>query len=110
MKRIPFGRSVQEIAGRLIATRLALGLNQRQLCERSGVATNTYNQWEKVRGRPDLDGALSLCDEFGLTLDWIYRGDPSRLPHDLATKIAAEPSELRRARGAEIIQMRPKEG
>lgn len=80
-------RSVDAIAARLVATRGALGLNQRQLCERVGLATNTYNQWEKAKGRPDLDGALLLCDKLGLTLDWIYRGDESRLPHELAVKL-----------------------
>ena len=82
-------RTVEAIARRLIATRHALGLNQRQLCERAGVAPNTYNQWERAKGRPDIDGALLLCDAFGLTLDWIYRGEMSALPHGIAVKLRA---------------------
>lgn len=79
--------SVEAIAARLLATREALNLNQRQLCERTGIAPNTYNQWEKAKGRPDLDGALVLCEKLGLSLDWIYRGDESRLPHEIAVKL-----------------------
>lgn len=95
-------RSIEAIAARLVATREALGLNQRQLCERADLAPNTYNQWERARGRPDLDGALALCEAFGLSLDWIYRGDESRLSHELAVKIRARtavPPAPRRAKG-----------
>jgi transcriptional regulator with XRE-family HTH domain len=95
----PDARSVEAIASRLVATREALGLNQTRLCERAGIATNTYNQWEKAKGRPDLDGAFLLCDAFGLSLDWIYRGDESRLPHDIAMKLRGPPPPRRIAKG-----------
>lgn len=35
----------------------------------------------------DIEAAILLCDRFDLTLDWIYRGDPSGLPHRLATEL-----------------------
>jgi hypothetical protein len=35
-----------------------------------------------------IDAAHRLCDEYGVTLDWLYRGDRSRLPHHLAIDIA----------------------
>jgi transcriptional regulator with XRE-family HTH domain len=80
-------RSFAAIARRLAATRRALGLNQRQLCKLTGLATNQYNQWEKAVGRPSIDGAIVLCDALGLTLDWIYLGVASGLPLELAEKI-----------------------
>ncbi len=87
-------RSVSAIASRLILTRKALGLNQLQFGKRAGIPDNTYNQYEKARGRPSLDFAFRLCDTYGLTLDWIYFGDPSKLPYDLAMAIAeAEKAE-----------------
>lgn len=85
-------RSVDEIALRLYQTRQALGLSQVELCARAGIATNTYNQWEKAKGRPELDKAVQLCDAFDLTLDWIYLGDASGLRHDLAVKIQRKAS------------------
>lgn len=85
-------RSVAAIAARLIATREALGLNQAAFCTEAGIARNTYNQWEKAINRPQLDYAIQLCEKFGLTLDWIYRGIPSRLPHDIAMQLAAAES------------------
>lgn len=81
------GTAIDAIAGRLRATREALGLNQTEFCARAGVARNTYNQWEKGKGRPDIDGAMALCRAFRITLDWIYFGDPSKLPNDIASKL-----------------------
>lgn len=76
---VPHPRSITAIAERLVRTRMALGLNQTQLCARAGLAKNTYNQWEGAHGRPGLDYAIQLCDAFDLTLDWIYLGHESCL-------------------------------
>lgn len=95
----PHPSSNAEISRRLVATREALGIGQAELCRRTGIRTNTYNQWEGGF-RPGLDGALALCAALGYTLDWIYRGDPSGLPERLATRlrlgIAPVPSRPRR--------------
>lgn len=80
-------RSVPAIAERLRMTREALGLSQTQLCQRAGLATNTYNQWEHAKGRPGLDHAIALCDAIGLSLDWIYLGDPAALSYSVASKL-----------------------
>lgn len=32
---------------------------------------------------------MKLCDEYSLTLDWIYRGDPSGLPYRMWDKTRA---------------------
>lgn len=74
------GEDLDAIALRLRATRGALGLKQSSFCTQAGIAANTYNQWEMAKIRPSLDGAILLCRTYALTLDWIYRGDPSGLP------------------------------
>ena len=76
---------IDHIARRLVQTRLSLGLSQAEFGRRAGIAANTLNQWERAKGRPGLDQALLLCEAFGLTLDWIYRGDPSGLPFRIAS-------------------------
>jgi transcriptional regulator with XRE-family HTH domain len=78
---------IQEIAKRLIDTRGALGYSQAELFKSAGIRTNTYNQWEMAKGRPQLDEALKLCTRLGYTLDWIYRGDPSGLPYRITSKL-----------------------
>ncbi len=35
-----------------------------------------------------IEAALRICDEYGLSLDWFYRDDRSRLPHHLPVAIA----------------------
>ena len=42
-----------------------------------------------------IEAAQRICDEYGVTLDWLYRGDRSKLPHHLAIDIARiEAAEL----------------
>lgn len=81
-------RSIEEIGKRLKALRMAVsGDNQADFCRRLGIATNTWNQYEKGKGRPQLDVAVMLCDSLGVTLDWIYLADPSGLPHRLVIEV-----------------------
>lgn len=83
---------VDAIAERLDLTRRALGLRQNAFAARAGLNPNTYNQWEKAKGRPDIDGAKALCRTYDLSLDWIYFGNAGRLPADLIEKIVAQRS------------------
>ena len=78
---------------RLAATRLALGLarpvKMREAIGRPGtpIGANTYSQWEAGTRRPNLEDMLRFCDRFGVTLDWIYRGNIATLPQVLIAKI-----------------------
>ena len=83
-----------EIARRLRATRLALGLKPSALCEATGIGTSTYSQWEAALRFPDVVQMIALCDRFALTLDWIYRGQIGGLSYDLATRVTAEMDKL----------------
>lgn len=81
------GRSKHAIGERLALTRRAIGLAQNDFAAGGGLAGNTYNQYESGKNRPNLDAAIKLCDAYGLTLDWIYLGDPSGLRYQLADAI-----------------------
>jgi transcriptional regulator with XRE-family HTH domain len=81
----PHRRTLDAIASRLRVTREALGIKkQKEFAERAGISPNTYNQWEKGRVYPDLQYMIRLRDEYGISLDWIYLGDPSGLPYQIA--------------------------
>lgn len=82
-------RTKDGIAYRLRLTREAFGLDQTMFAGRAGVASNTYNQYETGKNVPSLEVAHKLCDSWKLTLDWIYRGDPSSLRHETAHAIDA---------------------
>jgi transcriptional regulator with XRE-family HTH domain len=77
------------LARRLVATREALGLNAAELCRRIDCKTNRWSQYETGERAITLEIANRLCDEFRLSLDWIYRGDPSLLPGHLRLAIKA---------------------
>ena len=81
----PHRRSLEAIGSRLRMTREALGFKkQKEFAARADISPNTYNQWEKGKVYPDLQYAIRLRDEFGISLDWIYLGDPSGLPYQIA--------------------------
>lgn len=83
------GRSKEAIGQRLLLTRQALDYKQNEFAARAKMAINTYNQYEMGRNRPQLEQAFALVDAYGLTLDWIYNGDPSGLRAQLADAIKA---------------------
>jgi transcriptional regulator with XRE-family HTH domain len=83
------GTSMTAIGARLALTRQVYGLAQNEFCARARIATNTYNQYEKGERRPSVENAIALCDAYDLTLDWIYRGDPSGLRYNTADAIKA---------------------
>ena len=86
----PNVRSLDAIAARLRATREAFGLGQNEFARRAGIASNTYNQYEQAKNLPRLDFANQICDTYGITLDWIYRGDRSGLPMRIANLLSDE--------------------
>ena len=80
-------RSMKAIGERLRVTREALGLSQATFAKAAKVSASAYNQYERGRMRPAIDQAIRLCEGHKLTLDWIYRGDPSGLKYSLADQI-----------------------
>jgi transcriptional regulator with XRE-family HTH domain len=77
------------IGRRLEVTRSVFGLQQNEFCDRAGIAPTTYNQYERGKKRPSIESAIALCETYHLTLDWIYRGDPSGLRYDTAEAVKA---------------------
>lgn len=64
-----------EIAERLGKIRLAFSdLNQREWALKEGFNPTQWNNWETGIRRIPVDAAERLCDRYGLTLDFIYRG------------------------------------
>lgn len=90
MPRIKSDAKLNEaVAGRLRVTREALRLSQQEFAARAGMAANTYNQFEHGKRLLPVTKGIALCDAHGLTLDWVYRDDPSNLPYKLAAAIKA---------------------
>ena len=75
------------IAARLSLVREAHGLTQTEFARRAGLGVSAWNNYESGRKRISIDAAIALCETYNLTLDYIYLGDASNLPHKLATAI-----------------------
>ena len=88
--------SKKAVGLRLELTRDALGAKPGVFATGAGIGVNTYSQYESGARMPVLANALKLCARYELTLDWIYRGDPSGLKYNLADKII----RLRQARNS----------
>jgi ribosome-binding protein aMBF1 (putative translation factor) len=84
---LPMAETLKTIAARLVRTRQAIGLSAAEICKRIDCKPNRWSQYETGERKITLAVANRLCDEFGLSLDWIYRSDPFRLPHELAAKL-----------------------
>lgn len=75
------------LAKRLKMTREAIGISAADLCKRIKVKPNRWSQYESGERRITVAVANKLCDEFDLSLDWIYRANPAQLPHALRLKM-----------------------
>lgn len=82
-----------DVAKRLALTRRALRADQQSFGRDAGLAQPRYNQYETGDRLLTLAAAMLLCERYNLTLDWLYRGDPSGLPYRLAEEIKAARSK-----------------
>ena len=65
----------EEIGKRLVSVRVGFSdLTQGAWATKHGFSPTQLNNWEKGNRRIPVDEAERLCDLYGLTLDWIYRG------------------------------------
>jgi len=82
-------RSIPDIADRLIATQKALGITPAELSRQADIPANQWTQFTdpKYKRRITLAAAYKLKDTFGITLEWIFDGDRTRLPHEIAVKL-----------------------
>ena len=87
----PPERPYKAIGKRLVAVRHALGISsQAELCRTLGVLKSQWNQYETGERRITIDVALKLKMLYGITIDYIYTGDPSGLPARLHQQIAIQ--------------------
>ena len=89
------GRSLQDIAQRLVALRDALGYNQSSFAVLIGTTPSAVSNYEKGVRRPELHVAIKIKIKTGATLDWLYLGDRSGLPGRLLEVLPApsDPSD-----------------
>lgn len=63
------------IGRRLGAIRKTFGAGtQKDWAEKHGFRPTQWNNWEHGTRRIPIECAVLLCDNYGLTLDYVYRG------------------------------------
>lgn len=62
-------------------------LKQKEFANQNGFQDTRYTNWETGERRIPPEHAMALCEKYGLTLDYIYRGRVNTLPLDLAVKL-----------------------
>lgn len=85
-----YRESLAAIAERLEIAREALGYHSQTAFIQAigeGMTAQKWSNYLSGLNRIPVPTATILCRKFGLTLDWIYHGDPSALRHALAEKL-----------------------
>lgn len=78
-----------EIGERLALIRRAFSDDSQKLwAEKHQFSPTQYNNWEKGTRRIPIESAERLCDIYGLTLDFVYRGRRDGLSEN-ALKVAS---------------------
>lgn len=67
------------VAARIKSLRVKEGLNQATFAQSLGVKVTQYNNWETGLRQPSVAAAIKICETYGVTLDWLFRGIASRV-------------------------------
>ncbi len=90
VRGVPNPASREMIAHRLFLTRKALGYTQAFMANLIGLQQSAWNNYEQGHRRIDVDPALRLCAVTGIDMSWIYQGNITGVPVELAEKIQLE--------------------
>lgn len=87
---MPSRQEIEETAARLKAARLAINPNQTEFANEAGLSQHRYNQYETGSRALTLDAAIKLHKRYGLSLDWLFRGETAMMPHGLVERLRRE--------------------
>lgn len=94
MTKSEFQRRVAENLTLIIGV---LGPSQVEIARRIGVSPSRLGNWMRADNFPDEYAMWRLCEEYGVTMDWIYRGRIYGLPAELADGLRAAASASQQA-------------
>lgn len=70
------------LAERILALRKARNLSQEELAEQIGVSRQAVGKWESGQSLPDLDKVIALSEFFGVSCDYLLKGNVPEAPTD----------------------------
>lgn len=93
----------EEVGNRLRSARLALGwTSQKDFAEACDIGVTAYNNWENGRQLPKPSQLVKVCERFGLTMDFVYRGKLDALPMNLSKDISSSFKDKAQSRSSEM--------
>lgn len=78
-----------EVGDRLARARDALGLTQAEVARAVGVTQGAWGNYERGIRLPDPQAIAKLADLYGVSFDWVFRGNVLGMPAELAAKLLA---------------------
>lgn len=90
-------RLKEAVGERLRLVRRVLDMPQGEFGRRAGIEANTYNQIEAGKKLPSIETGIALCEQYRISLDWIFRGEPG----DMSIKLWEGIKALRNAQHAD---------
>ena len=87
----------KEIAMRLKALRIVIGVDQRDFARSIDVNMTSYNNWERgtSKGGMPAHGALRIFKHYKVEPNYFYINDPDGLPNAYRDKVLKELASIR---------------
>lgn len=82
----------QFVAANLRAIVAVIGGNQSDVAAAIGASKSKFGNWLRGDNFPDPHAMWLLCERYGVTMDWIFRGRIFGLPGHLADGLKAKVS------------------
>jgi transcriptional regulator with XRE-family HTH domain len=77
----------REVGQRLVLAREAIGLKAIELAVSLKITAQRLSNYENGRRPFDLELAMELSRKHGITMDYVYRGDPRGLALEIVRRI-----------------------
>jgi transcriptional regulator with XRE-family HTH domain len=87
----------QHVAENLTQIVGAIGGPRVRIAERIGATKEKFGNWLRGDNYPDPYAMWRLCEAYGVTMDWIFRGRTYGLPVELAASLQAAAEASREA-------------
>ncbi|MBT9383473.1 helix-turn-helix domain-containing protein [Pseudooceanicola sp. CBS1P-1] len=86
----------QEVGKRLVQLREYLRLNQGEFADTVGIDRSSYSKIEKGTKPLKAEMAYAISERWGASMDFLYRGRLTDLPHKMAEALMASRTNLKR--------------
>lgn len=83
-----------DVGARIRALRHEAGLSQTALAKLLSVTPGAVGNWEQGQVNPTIRQGVKICAKFGVSLDFIFRGEIQHLSHGRGA-VLAELAELK---------------